>query len=131
MVPMYAARVEHLTNHETVTALCAACGHVAEVLVAALWRKFPPFKRVGKIRLWCTRCGERDRVELDATKALSASSLGGWRGDGAGCAFCHSWCSCPHFLELLLDPPSALDRQVEVIAQLVALKRLVGVQELQ
>jgi len=31
MVPMYAARVEHLTHHETVTALCAACGHVAEV----------------------------------------------------------------------------------------------------
>jgi C4-type Zn-finger protein len=67
---MYAARVEHLTNHETVTALCAACGHVAEIPVADLWRKFPPFKRIAESRLWCTRCGERARVELDATKAL-------------------------------------------------------------
>jgi hypothetical protein len=70
MVPMYAARVEHLTHSETVTALCAACGHVAEVSVADLWRRFPTFKRITEIRLWYTRCGERDRVELDATKAL-------------------------------------------------------------
>src|SRR5258708_24852149 len=68
MVPMYAARVEHLTHHETVTALCAVCGHVAEVRVADLWRKFPSFKRILEIRLWCTRCGERERIELDATK---------------------------------------------------------------
>jgi len=70
MIPMYAARVEHLTNHETVTALCEVCGHVAEVRVADLWGKLPGFKRIAEIRLWCTRCGERDRVELDATKAL-------------------------------------------------------------
>ena len=70
MVPMYAARVEDLTHHETVTALCASCGHVAEIPVADLWHKLPPFKRVAEIRIRCTRCGERDRVELDATKAL-------------------------------------------------------------
>jgi C4-type Zn-finger protein len=70
MVPMYAARVEHLTHHETVMALCEACGHVAEIQVADLLSKFPSFKRIVEIRLWCTRCGERDRVELDATKAL-------------------------------------------------------------
>ena len=70
MVPMYAARIEHLTHHETVTALCEVCGNVAEVPVAGLWRKFRRFKRIAEIRLWCTRCGERDRVELDATKAL-------------------------------------------------------------
>jgi len=70
MVPMYAARVEHLTHHESVTALCAVCGHVAEIRVADLWRKLPGFKRVTDIKLWCTRCGERQRVELDATKAL-------------------------------------------------------------
>ena len=57
-------------HYETVTALCEACGHVAEIPVADLWRKYLPFERVGEIRLWCTRCGERDRVELDATKAL-------------------------------------------------------------
>jgi hypothetical protein len=39
MVPMYAARVEHLTHHETVTALCEVCGHVAEVSDADLLRK--------------------------------------------------------------------------------------------
>jgi C4-type Zn-finger protein len=70
MVPMYAARVEHLTHHETVTALCEVCGHSAEVQVADLLRKFPSFKRIVEIRLWCTYCGERERVELDATKAL-------------------------------------------------------------
>ena len=70
MVPIYAARVEHLTNHETVTALCSACGHVAEVSVSNLWRRFPSYKRIAEIRLWCTRCAERERVELDATKAL-------------------------------------------------------------
>jgi C4-type Zn-finger protein len=67
---MYAARVEHLTHHETVTALCEVCGHVAEVSVADLLRKFPSYKRIAEIRMRCMRCGERDRVELDATKAL-------------------------------------------------------------
>lgn len=67
MVPVYAARVEHLTHHETVTALCEVCGHIAE---ADLLRKFRSFKRIAEIRLWCTRRSERDRVELDATKAL-------------------------------------------------------------
>jgi C4-type Zn-finger protein len=70
MVPMYAARVEHLTHHETVTALCEVCGHASKVPVGGLLRKFPSFKRIAEIRLRCTRCGERDRVELDATKAL-------------------------------------------------------------
>ena len=70
MVPMYAARVEHLAHHETVTALCEACGHVAEVRVEDLWRKFPGYKRIADIRLCCTRCGERERVDLDATTAL-------------------------------------------------------------
>ncbi len=66
MVPMYAARVEDLTHHETVTALCSACGHVAEVQVTDLWRRFARYKRIADIKLWCTRGG----VELDATKAL-------------------------------------------------------------
>jgi hypothetical protein len=57
-------------HHETVTALCEACGHVADVHVADLLRRFPPYKRISEIKLWCTRCGERERVELDATKAL-------------------------------------------------------------
>ena len=70
MVPMYAARVEHLTHQETVTALCEACGHVAEVQVEDLLRRFPSYKRIAEFRLWCTRCGERQRVELDAAKAL-------------------------------------------------------------
>ena len=70
MVPMYTARVEHLAHHETVTTLCKVCGHVAEVPVADLLCKFPSFKRIAEIRLQCMRCGERDRVELDVTKAL-------------------------------------------------------------
>jgi uncharacterized OB-fold protein len=70
MIPMYAARVEHLTHHDAVTALCEVCGHVAEVPVEDLWRRFPSLKRIGELRLRCARCGERDRVELDATKAL-------------------------------------------------------------
>jgi transcription elongation factor Elf1 len=70
MVPMYAARVEHLTHNETVMALCKACGHAAEVEVAELLRRFLSYRRIAEIRLWCTRCGERDRVELDANKAL-------------------------------------------------------------
>jgi C4-type Zn-finger protein len=70
MVPLYAVWVEHLTHCETVTALCEVCRHVAEFQVADLLRKFPSFKRIAEIRLWCTRCGERDRIELDATKAL-------------------------------------------------------------
>jgi hypothetical protein len=70
VVPVYAARVEDLTHHETVTALCAACGHVAEVHVEDLWRRFPGFKRIADVRLRCTSCGERNRVEMDATKAL-------------------------------------------------------------
>jgi len=55
MVPMYAARVEDLTHHEIVTALCASCGHIAEILVADLWRKLPAFKRIADIRIRCTR----------------------------------------------------------------------------
>jgi len=70
MIPIYAARVEHLTYHATVTALSAACGHVAEVPVTDLWRRFPRHKRIRDIKLWCARCGERARVELDAAKAL-------------------------------------------------------------
>jgi len=62
--------VEHLTHHETVKALCTVRGHVADVHVVDLWRKFPGYKRIAEIRLWCTRCGERERVELDAAKAL-------------------------------------------------------------
>ena len=50
MVPMYAARVEHLTHHETVTAQCGACGHVAEIQVTDLWRRFPSYKRIGEIK---------------------------------------------------------------------------------
>ena len=70
----------HLTTHRAINqSSClnalwvrlrrAGC-HVAEIPVADLWRKLPPFKRVAEIRIRCTRCGERDRVELDATKAL-------------------------------------------------------------
>ena len=70
MVPMYAARVEHLTHHETVTVLCEVCGHVAEVSVADLLRNFPSYKRIAEIRLRCMCCGERDHVDLDAAKAL-------------------------------------------------------------
>ena len=44
--------------------------HVADVQVTDLLRKFPSFKRIAKIPLRCARCGERDRVELDPTKAL-------------------------------------------------------------
>jgi len=40
------------------------------VRVADFWQRFPSFKRIAEIQLCCTRCGERDRVELDATKAL-------------------------------------------------------------
>jgi hypothetical protein len=70
VVPVYAARVEDLACHETVTALCAACGHVAEVAVRELWEKLPRWKRLATIKLCCPNCGERNRVELDATKAL-------------------------------------------------------------
>jgi hypothetical protein len=75
MIPIHAARVEHLTYHETVTALCEACGHVAEIPVTDVWRRFPRHKRIRDIKLWCTRCGERGRVELDATKALGNDRL--------------------------------------------------------
>ena len=70
MVPMYAARVENLAHHETGDCAVSACGHVAEVPVAELWRRLPSYERIINTRLRCTRCGERDRVELDATKAL-------------------------------------------------------------
>jgi transcription elongation factor Elf1 len=70
VITMYAARIKNLAHHESVTALCAACGHVAEVRVEDLWRRFPRYKRIAEIKLWCTHCGERERVELDATKAL-------------------------------------------------------------
>jgi hypothetical protein len=62
MIPMYAARVENVAHHETVTALYEACGHVAEVRVENLWRRFPRYKRIAEIRLWYTRSGERDRA---------------------------------------------------------------------
>jgi len=39
-VPLYAARLEHLTWALSVTARCA-CGHVAEVTVEVLWRRLP------------------------------------------------------------------------------------------
>src|SRR5690242_5150547 len=88
---MYSARIENLAHHETVTALCEACGHIAEVQVADLWRKFPSYKRIADIRLFCTRCDERDRVELDAAKALGRRErMGSLRireGKLAACAF--------------------------------------------
>jgi hypothetical protein len=38
--------------------------------LADLWKKVPSFKHIAEMRLRFTCCGERDRVELDATKAL-------------------------------------------------------------
>jgi hypothetical protein len=57
-------------HHETVTALCEAYGHVAEVPVAELWYRLPRYKRIADIKPRCARRGERERVELDVTKAL-------------------------------------------------------------
>jgi hypothetical protein len=76
MVPMYSARVADLIHHDKVMARCEACGHEAEVRVEAIWKKFPGFTRLQDVRLWCTRCGERRGVELDASRAL-----GNDRGD--------------------------------------------------
>jgi hypothetical protein len=47
--PNVRRRVEDLTHHETVTALCEVCGHVSEVRGTDLRRKFPSFKRISDI----------------------------------------------------------------------------------
>jgi hypothetical protein len=39
-------------SFETATALCEACGHIAEVRVRDLWRRSPSYKRIAEIRLW-------------------------------------------------------------------------------
>ena len=71
IVPLYAARLEHLTWHPTVTVRCG-CGHMADVTVEVLWRRLPIWLPISDLhqRLRCEACDERGRVEVDARKAL-------------------------------------------------------------
>ncbi len=70
-VPLYAARLEHLTWALSVTARCA-CGHVAEVTVEVLWRRLPLSTKINDLprHLRCASCDERGHVEVDARRAL-------------------------------------------------------------
>ena len=69
IVPLYAARLEHLTWATSVTARCQ-CGHVAEIAVETLWRRLPLWTPISDLhrRLRCESCDEK--VEIDARKAL-------------------------------------------------------------
>jgi len=76
IVPLYAARLEHLTWALSVTAHCA-CGHVAEVPVEVLWKRLPMTTRITDLpsRFRCASCDEKGRVEIDARKALGYDRL--------------------------------------------------------
>lgn len=77
VVPLYAARFEHLTSALSVTARCV-CGHVAEVSVEVLWRRLPLSMLVTDLhrRLRCEACDEKGRCEIDARKALGYDRMG-------------------------------------------------------
>jgi len=70
-VPLYAARLEHLTWHPTVTARCAR-GHVAEVAVEALWKRLPIMTSITTAGTYITNSAKlfgADRKDLGAGPA--------------------------------------------------------------
>lgn len=71
IIPLYAALLEHLTCHTSVTATCQ-CGHVAEVSVEILWQRLPLSTPISDLQnhLRCEISDERGRVEIDARRAL-------------------------------------------------------------
>jgi hypothetical protein len=71
IVPLYAARLEHLTWATTITATCE-CGHVAEVAVETLWKRLPMWTSVADLarHLRCGACDAKGRCEIDARRAL-------------------------------------------------------------
>ena len=75
-VPLYAARLEHLTWALSVTVRCA-CGHAAEVAVETLWRRLLLTTLIVDLphRLRCEACNERGRCEVDARRALGYDRL--------------------------------------------------------
>jgi hypothetical protein len=76
IVPLYAARLEHLTHALSVTATCI-CGHVAEVSVEVLWKRLPLSTRISDLpsRLRCEACDEKGRCEIDVRRALGYDRL--------------------------------------------------------
>lgn len=75
-VPLYAARLEHLTHAATITVRCA-CGHVGELDVAVFRAKSPshflvtdPFRKMRS-----DRCKQPGEVLIDARRALGYDRL--------------------------------------------------------
>jgi hypothetical protein len=71
IIPLYAARLEHLTWATSVTVSCE-CGHVAEVEVATPWKRLPMWASITELarHLRCANCDEKGRAEVDARRAL-------------------------------------------------------------
>jgi hypothetical protein len=69
---LYAARVEDLVHHPTITVECHDCRRRTEVPVEVLWAKLPPWERVLDLgrSMRCENCGARGGAMVDARRAL-------------------------------------------------------------
>jgi hypothetical protein len=69
---LYAARVEDLVHHPTVTVECLDCRRRTEVPVEVLRARLPAWERVLDLgrSMRCENCGTRGRAMVDARRAL-------------------------------------------------------------
>jgi hypothetical protein len=72
MVALYAARIEDLEHHPTISIECVDCRRKTEMLVSFSRKRLPAWERVLDIPLVlrCDGCGLKGRAVVDARRAL-------------------------------------------------------------
>jgi hypothetical protein len=79
IVPLYAARVEHLTHARSVSAKCGRCGHVADVPVSLIRDRLPDWFHLSDVDrvMRCVNCDMKGECTIDARHALGHDKLQG------------------------------------------------------
>lgn len=77
IVPLYAARIEHLIHAKSIAVKCSACGHVADVAVKLLWARLPGWSHLSDLhrQLRCVECDVKGQCTIDARHALGHVEL--------------------------------------------------------
>jgi hypothetical protein len=81
IVPLYAARIEHLTHARSIAATCQRCGHVSDVPVSLIRDRLPDWFRLSDVPrvLRCVNCDTKGEATIDARHALGHDKLQGDR----------------------------------------------------
>jgi uncharacterized Zn finger protein len=76
-IPLFNARIEHLTHAEMIEVECLECGHQGEVSVIEIRSKIPAWFRVLDVPrvLRCDQCGAAGRASINARSALGYDKL--------------------------------------------------------